>query len=104
MKLRFLGLLPLTHAELATLLSGSYPISEHTETGVEEHRGEPDRRPYKGLSISREAGDKHHHNNHHVLPGWLWKEDFFINDLKIPWRLLVVSALCRGGRHGRGGG
>lgn len=26
-KLRFLGLLPLTHAELEPLLSGSYPIS-----------------------------------------------------------------------------
>lgn len=56
MKLKLLGLL-LTilaqdTAEIRMLLWHSY----HTERTVEEYRGLPDRRAYKGLSISRRGG------------------------------------------------
>lgn len=51
-----------------------------------------------------DVGRKPRHNNQYVLAGWLAgsRKRIFINDLKILWRLLSVSALCRGGKQGRG--
>lgn len=56
MKLRLLGLLPLTQAEIRKQMPHSYHTGQHTEGAVEEHRAEPDRRTYEGSSISRGCG------------------------------------------------